>query len=55
MYFFPHTMSRFTQIDSAYSIVKNYKCTTGNDSLREVKLLNKPIFMIHVICTGASH
>ena len=55
MYFFPHAMSRFTQIDSAYSIVKNYKCTTGNDSLRRVKLLNKPIFMIYVICTGASH
>ena len=54
MQFFSQTMSRFTKIDLAYMIIKNYKHSTGNDSLRKVKLSNKPIFMIYVICTGAS-
>jgi len=47
-------MSSFTKIDSVYSIVKNYKHPTRNDSLRKMKQSNKPIFMIHVICNGVS-
>ena len=54
MYFFPGTMSILTEIDSAYSIVENYKYTAGNDSLRKVRQSNKSIFMVFVICTVAS-